>query len=275
MARKRSRNKPNATGRNPTGRFVALRYPLLESVAYRGLAPNARALLIELAMLYNGENNGGLYLALRDAAARIGVADPYTAARAFDELEERGFITMTRDAHFRVKASEHSRARAWRLNHLPGPGRRIADWAFLDRHPPARTRANKRAERGSRALKAYRKARDAEQFPGVEFSHCEADLPDAEPDPVRNFYTGLTEDRAFAGHNTMGNLPNYIANQGGAGAMPAEQSSQSETLQNRGGPNSPLGWWQPDNSEALARLAYAASLAKHLGANIGERKLAA
>jgi hypothetical protein len=167
------RNKPNATGRNPTSRFVRLPYLILNSPAYRSLSPNERSLLIDVTMLYNGKNNGSLYLSVEDAAARMGVADSHTAANAFDGLEARGFITMTKDAHFHVKASEHSRARTWRLNWLPGPGRRVASWDFLDREPAPKTRERKRMERGCRALKTYQKRRDREQFPDVEFPHGE------------------------------------------------------------------------------------------------------
>lgn len=64
---------------------------LLMSEAWRSLSCEARALLIELAGLYNGENNGELFLSVRDAARRINTGKS-TAARAFDELMARGFI---------------------------------------------------------------------------------------------------------------------------------------------------------------------------------------
>ncbi|MEA1071084.1 hypothetical protein [Sphingomonas sp. LY160] len=171
MSKAQRRNRPNAKGRNPTSRFVRLDHRLLTSPAYRSLSTNARSLLVELTMLHNGENNGSLYLSVGDAAARIGVADPHTAGRAFDELEARDFIAMTKEAHFQVKASQHSRARTWRLNWEPGPGRRIAAWDFLYKEPAPQTQERKRMERGCRALKAYQKRRDREQFPAVEIPH--------------------------------------------------------------------------------------------------------
>lgn len=75
---KRKKNRPNATGRNPTSRFVGLRHSLLSSNAYRSLSCAARALLVELVMLHNGENNGSLYLSVRDAAARLGFLPTYS-----------------------------------------------------------------------------------------------------------------------------------------------------------------------------------------------------
>jgi hypothetical protein len=275
--RRKSSNRPNATGRNdnPQTRFVRLDFRMLESLAFRSLSPNARALLIELIMLHNGENNGSLYLALQDAAARMGVADPHTAASAFVELQERGFIAMTRNAHFKVKAAEHSRARTWRLNFLFGPGRRSADWTFLDTQPPAKSQASKRAERGARALKAYRKSRDTGKFPDVEFSHCEAELTEATPDAVRNFHTVATESRGSAANNSMGDFHTYIANHGAAGE-PGEQTEARTDLDSIGGHRSGLvGWWQPDCSLQLAQLAYAAILTGQLGEAIAARRAAA
>ena len=122
MARLRNRNKVNATGRNPTSRFARLDFRLLHSNAYRSLSPNARSLLVELVSLHNGDNNGSLYLSVRDGAHRMGVADLTAATRAFDDLRALGFIELTQDAHFGVKAAEKSRARCWRLTWEAGPG---------------------------------------------------------------------------------------------------------------------------------------------------------
>jgi hypothetical protein len=165
MVGRRKKNKVNATGRNQTSRFVRLDYRILQSSAYRALSPNARSLLVELASLFNGENNGSLYLSVRDAGCRMGVVDLTAVSRAFDELQSLGFIVMTKDAHFRVKASESSRARCWRLTWLPGPGRKIATWDFDRMEPEPKTPARKRMERGLMALKRYHKARGSGHFP--------------------------------------------------------------------------------------------------------------
>jgi hypothetical protein len=158
------RNKPNATGRSPTDRFVRLSYKILECNAYRSLTPNERSLLVELTMLYNSKNNGELFLSVRDAAARMGVVDLTAAARAFDTLQDLGFIQMTLAASFSVKGSERSRARCWRLNWLPGPGRRVAMWEFFDREPVAGSRERCRMEAGQKALKRYKRARNLGQL---------------------------------------------------------------------------------------------------------------
>lgn len=143
-------------GRSPTDRFARLGHRLLLSPAYRALSPNARALLVELAMMENGRNNGtGLYLSVRDAADRIGVADPNTAGRAFQELEELGFISMTADSHLAIKAGAGSRARYWRLTWQAVAGKQGPTNDFYEAQPRPKTQAHKRMDRGLRALKRW------------------------------------------------------------------------------------------------------------------------
>ncbi len=168
MRKHRSKNKVNQTGRSQTTRFARLDHRLLNSPAYRALSTAARALLVELTMLDNGENSGSLYLGIRDAAGRIGMADLTAVRCAFDELQELGFIEMTEDASFHIKAAEKSRARCCRLTWLVGPGRKAPSMTFLERQPPPGTKAHQRMERGTRALKAYRKNRDSGRLPVLD-----------------------------------------------------------------------------------------------------------
>lgn len=167
MSRFRKKNL-NATGRNKTSRFTRLDHSLLHSKAYSALSPNARVLLVELTSLDNDRNNGSLYLSVRDAAARMGVADLTAARKAFDELQQMGFIEMTQPAHFSVKASEKSRARCWRLTWRPGPGRRGPSNEYFDREPAPNTREHARMERGLKALKAYKRGQSAGNFPVLD-----------------------------------------------------------------------------------------------------------
>ncbi|CAN1555001.1 hypothetical protein MCEREM21A_02354 [Sphingomonadaceae bacterium] len=171
-------NRPNATGRNRTSRFLRLDHSIFISSAYRALSSTARALLFEIISLYNGQNNGALYLSVRDAAARLGLADLGAASRAFDELEAMGFIVCTVEGYFSVKTANQSRARRWRLTFEAGPGRKGPTMEFQKREPCAQTQARKRMERGLRALKTYRRQRDAGKLPVLDsrtndpFSGC-------------------------------------------------------------------------------------------------------
>lgn len=58
-----------------------------------------RCLEMELKALYNGINNGDLFLSVCEAAKRLGVANN-TAEKAFKELEEHGFIRPKQHGSF-------------------------------------------------------------------------------------------------------------------------------------------------------------------------------
>lgn len=161
--------KHDATGRSKGSRFARLDHGLLSSQAYRSLTPNARSLLVELTMMENGKNNGELFLSVRDAADRMGVADHSAALKAFADLVTAGFITCTQDGYFAVKAGEGSRARSWRLTWLSTPCLKMGPTnEFRDHEPEAGARANKRAAAGCRALKRYRREKSTNSLPVVD-----------------------------------------------------------------------------------------------------------
>lgn len=170
MARGRNRKKVNATGRNEqTERFASLRHRILISEAYRSLDLTARGLLTELIMLENGRNNGSLWLSVADATDRLGIADQRATMRAFDDLQDRGLIAMTKDAHFSMKAAETSRARCWRLTWVSCDGKPPTN-AWQTYSAPPQTKARKAADRGLQAMARYRKAQAAQKIPIVDFS---------------------------------------------------------------------------------------------------------
>lgn len=179
---RRRPSRPNATGRNDKGgRFLSLPYRVAESAAYASLDLKARGLLQELVMLYNGSNNGSLYLSVRDAADRLGLSDFHAVQDAFDDLQDRGFAVMAKEAHFKVKAADTSRARCWRLTwhswpECPQRSKRAPtnDW---ERYQVERgTRANKRADKRLRALARHHKANAAGRLPVVDFTTTGVDM---------------------------------------------------------------------------------------------------
>lgn len=102
----KNRNKKrsvNHKGRNTGHKFVQLDEWLLKAPAYRLLSAQARALLVEFLRLYNGTNNGSLYMSQRDAARAIGVKNHGTAANYIRELINRGFIAVVVPGSFGQK----------------------------------------------------------------------------------------------------------------------------------------------------------------------------
>jgi hypothetical protein len=122
----------NHKGRSTTERFVALPHWMLKSTAWRLLSPVARSLFIELAAIYNGSNNGRLALSTRDAAERVRCSKN-TAARAFAELIQNGFIDRCSRGHFDRK-TPHAAEYRLTLHSCDLTGERSSK-RFMNSHP--------------------------------------------------------------------------------------------------------------------------------------------
>jgi hypothetical protein len=104
--------KHRADGRSHgEARHVRLYHWFLESPAWCSLKAIDQALYLKLCQRYNGGNNGRLGLSVRDAGEALHVSKN-TASRAFQTLEDRGFIEPIRRGHFDRKKRHASE---WRL----------------------------------------------------------------------------------------------------------------------------------------------------------------
>lgn len=119
--RKNKKRAVDATGRNKNAKYVKLDEWLLKAPAYRLLTAGARALLVEFLRLYNGGNNGRLYLSQRDAAKVLGISTHQTAGKFLNELEARGFIRVVVPGSFDNKDRHAStyRLTMWEYNGKP------------------------------------------------------------------------------------------------------------------------------------------------------------
>jgi len=87
----------------------------LDTVAFRSLMVGPRALLIELKSLYNGSNNGELFMSVREAARRLNIGKD-AASDCLDDLQDRGFIRPKVAAGFDWKTAARARkATCWIL----------------------------------------------------------------------------------------------------------------------------------------------------------------
>jgi hypothetical protein len=127
----------NKTGRSThDAKHVRLYDYLLTSDAYLSLSCPARALLIEIARVYDGTNNGRLALSVRSASQRCGIAKD-TATRAFRELSERGFIECESPGAFSFKQRHAAEWRiTWRRCDVSGvvPGNQFKQWRAPEKH---------------------------------------------------------------------------------------------------------------------------------------------
>lgn len=244
MAKKVS--KPLANGRNkaPMDRFTRIGHKMQSSAAYRSLNSNARSLLFEMTMMHNGDNNGSLWLSVRDAARRMGVSDINAARQAFDDLEEAGFISMTVNSFFEVKTASKSRARCWRLTWLPVVGVCGAtdEWKS---YTPADGKKAKRAAVGRKALDDFRNATAENRLPVLDFNTLRAIMASEiqkKPLAVLDSNTALTQNRAELDKGSVLDSNTHIAIAIGSG-------------------ETGLGWWQRDAElTAHGRMAYCACL---------------
>ncbi len=109
--------KRNRTGREG-GRFIALPHSVMEAPAYLRLSHPARALLLEFALQYRGDDNGRLLCSEAHLKKR-GWKSNGVITRAKRELLEAGFIFQTVQGHRPNKASWY--AVTWQLlDKLPG-----------------------------------------------------------------------------------------------------------------------------------------------------------
>lgn len=155
--------RPNATGRNAerTGsadRVLIVRRSLWHAPHIAAAGTAGRALMIELQAMFNGANNGAIFLSVRDAADRLGFTDLEAASNAFTDLESVGLITVTVEGSFAMKSGEVSRARALRLNWIGEDGKCVA----AEQLPPLdftklNDRQKRRVAKRSRALERYMK----------------------------------------------------------------------------------------------------------------------
>lgn len=100
MARRRKKNFGN-----PLGKYARLPLIVIDTPAWRALSLSAQALFPWLIMEFKGaefNNNGQISLSVRQAAERMGVARD-TAAKAFRDLQAKGFIVVKRGASLGVE----------------------------------------------------------------------------------------------------------------------------------------------------------------------------
>lgn len=142
--------RTNRTGRSDQaehGTFV--QRSLLDEPAFRALGTTAQMLYIWLKLEWKGarlNNNGKIRLSVRQAAHFLGVS-LNTAARAFHDLQAKGFIAVTRPA--RLGLGGEAKGSEFELTELQMPhseklqGRKLyREWHFGQDFPVHKVMAN-------------------------------------------------------------------------------------------------------------------------------------
>lgn len=98
-----------------TASFCKLDNWIFDHAAYQALGTGARSLHWQLIRVYNGYNNGHLFLSQRVAAQRLG-RSRNTVSRYYSELEGSGFLVKTRGHCLGPEGKGQSAH--WALTHL-------------------------------------------------------------------------------------------------------------------------------------------------------------
>jgi hypothetical protein len=101
--------------------FTKMTRSLMQTPAWRAMSPTAQMLYLWLKLEWKGpqhNNNGRISLSVRQAADRIGISRN-AAARAFHDLQAKGFIVAVERAHLGL--SGEAKAPKYELTELPLP----------------------------------------------------------------------------------------------------------------------------------------------------------
>tara|TARA_R110002050_G_scaffold57423_5_gene129253 strand:+ start:174382 stop:174765 length:384 start_codon:yes stop_codon:yes gene_type:complete len=96
------------------GGVLVQRTHLLKSDVYLSLSPQAKVLMTLLQIQWR--NDKPVDYGIREAREKIPCSDK-TASKAFNQLQERGFIACVEESFFSSRTQ--SRTRSWRLEWLP------------------------------------------------------------------------------------------------------------------------------------------------------------
>lgn len=132
VRRRKPGRRVNQKGRSVTEQYLPIPYTMARSAAWRSLGGSAIKVYVELRTRYNGSNNGDLSLSLDEGARLLGLGKA-TIQRALKELEEKGFIKMTKRGQWYGRM-----ATTWAVTDKPLRGHLPThDWKTWKPAPPA------------------------------------------------------------------------------------------------------------------------------------------
>lgn len=137
----------------PRGKVAILHLTVMETPAWVALSCQAKALYPLLLLEWKGpnaNNNGTIQLSVRQAAEKLKIG-VNTAARAFHELQAKGFIVVKKHAVLGVKGS--ATAPEYEITELAMPGNYEGRKLFKDWQPDADFRVQKAAIHNPNGLK--------------------------------------------------------------------------------------------------------------------------
>lgn len=147
-----------------TEHYTLMHRWVIETDVWRALSSTAQALYVWLRLEWRGNEynkNGKLRLPYSQAAKKMGVANHDTVAKAFQDLQAKGFVVVHSIAHLGIEG--HGKAFEFELTELPMPGERKGRELFKrwDRDKDFEVqKANSNNPRGNNGRKPHHKNDD-------------------------------------------------------------------------------------------------------------------
>jgi hypothetical protein len=214
------------------GKFAALPHVVLDSPAYTGATPTAKALLCELMRQHDGKNNGRFHLAHTWLAAR-GWPSKSTVEKARGELIERGLIVQTKQGGLFIGPTWY--AVTWLTisnftgleigSHQYHPGA----WQFCDQPPttrrkPPMKKISQPVHRGSPAPTSGAVSQRPDPYTGA-IKPVSANLPPRTPGTM--YITNTPTENSPA--QSLPAVERFKARIGGRLTLPARDTSLGRT----------------------------------------------
>ena len=108
MAKSKHPGKPH---KRSSGQYLLLPYAIIKHPSFKALSASSVRVLIEMSLGFNGNNNGQIGFSTRQAAKCLDSGQE-RAKRAFDQLQEYGFIVCQTQSSFNMKTKK---AREWEI----------------------------------------------------------------------------------------------------------------------------------------------------------------
>ncbi len=108
---------PGKPHKRKEGQYIGLPYAMINHPSFKALKPDAVRILIEMHLGFHGVNNGKIGFSYQKAQECLHSGSA-RVKRAFDQLQEHGFLVCHAQSSFNMKTKK---AREWEITFQPMP----------------------------------------------------------------------------------------------------------------------------------------------------------
>ena len=108
---------PGKPHKRKEGQYIGLPHTMINHLSFKALKPDAVRILIEMHLGFHGVNNGKIGFSYQKAQECLHSGSA-RVKRAFDQLQEHGFLVCHAQSSFNMKTKK---AREWEITFQPTP----------------------------------------------------------------------------------------------------------------------------------------------------------